>query len=112
MWWGYRAAGKAIGGGARAGHRLGQNLGEAHAAHRAANVGARQARRGWLAPGDATPAPTIAVDYLDYRGTATAPEVRNLAGEGFPTGAFIDFQRSRIADPINIPDSVMNLHAL
>lgn len=112
MWWGYRATGKAIGGGARAGNRLGQNLAEAHAAHRAANVGARQARRGWLAPGDATPAPTIAVDYLDYRGTATGPEVRNLAGEGFPTGAFIDFQRSRIADPINIPGPVMNLHAL
>jgi type IV secretory pathway TraG/TraD family ATPase VirD4 len=111
-WWGYKAAGKMIGGGARGGSKIGQGLGEAHAAHRAANVGARQAARGWLAPGDPTPSPTVSTDYLDYRGTATGPELQNISGDGFPAGAFVDFNRSRIGSPVTIPDSIMNLHAL
>jgi hypothetical protein len=111
-WWGYKAAGKMIGGSARAGGQLGQGFGDAATARRAARVGAREAGRGWLAPGDPTPAPTISADYLDYRGTATHAEVKNLEGEGFPVGAFVDFQHSRIDPQLAIPESVMNLHAL
>jgi type IV secretory pathway TraG/TraD family ATPase VirD4 len=112
MWWGYKAAGKMIGGGARSGSRLGQGLGDATASRRAARVGARQAARGWLAPGDPTPAPTVGTDYLDYRGTATRAEVKMLEGQGFPIGAFVDFQHRRIDCQLAIPESVMNLHAL
>lgn len=113
VWWGYRAAGKMVSGGGRAGNRMGQGLGQAYQARRAANIGSREASRGWLAPGDPTPAPTVTADYKDYRGTATASEMAALTVPGgFALGSFVDFQNQRITQPLSIPEEVMNRHAL
>ncbi len=112
VWWGYKAMGKAIGGGAHAGARMGDSLNTAAAARAASRVGARQARRGYLAPGDPTPSPTVGTDYLDYRGTATWTELRNLEGEAFPLEAYVDLQRRQMRGPIGLPAPVLNRHAI
>jgi type IV secretory pathway TraG/TraD family ATPase VirD4 len=104
--------GKAVGGGARAGSRIGESLGAASSARAASRIGARQAGRGYLAPGDPTPSPTVSTDYLDYRGTATWNEVKNLEAGEFPLGAFIDFQRRRLMGPIGLPADLLNRHAI
>src|SRR5687767_13024845 len=76
--WGYRAAGKGISLSAKSGARLGEDLATRASLHRAG----RGARRGFLAPGDATPPGTAGSGYLDYRGVATWREAKQgLRGE-------------------------------
>src|SRR5437588_11402464 len=108
VWWGYKAMGKGMAGGARAGSRLGEGLTAAAAARAASRVGLREARRGFLAPGDPTPAPTVGVDYLYYRGTATWEEAKNLEGEAFPLEAFVDLKHRRKMGPIGLPEAALN----
>lgn len=111
-WWGYKAMGKAVGGSARVGARLGEEMTAAAAARAASRVGLREARRGYLAPGDPTPAPTVGLDYLDYRGTATWEEAKNLEGGAFPLQAFIDLKRGRRMGPLGLPEAALNRHAI
>jgi type IV secretory pathway TraG/TraD family ATPase VirD4 len=108
MWWGYRAAGRAIGAGGRAGARLGDGL----ASSLALRVASRGARRGYLAPGDPAPPPTAPTDYLDYRGVASWHEACNLEGLEFPLGAFLDLRRGRPARPVGLPPQALNRHAV
>ncbi len=108
MWWGYKAAGTAVGAGGRAGARLGQGV----ASSLALRTAARGARRGYLAPGDPTPPPTAPTDYLDYRGVATWPEARPLANGAFPLGAFLDLRRGRARGPVGLPGAALNRHAV
>lgn len=107
-WSPYRAAGKAILGGARLGAQAGEQLATASALNRAG----RGARRGYLAPGDPTPPPSGPTDYFDYRGLATWGEARNLAGQPFRLGAFLDLQRKgKPHGPIGLPEAVLKRHA-
>jgi type IV secretory pathway TraG/TraD family ATPase VirD4 len=108
MWWGYRAAGQAVAGGARAGARLGGGLDSALALRRMG----RGARRGYLAPGDPTPPPTSTSDYLDYRGVAIWNEARNLADGTFGLGSFVDLRRRRPCGPVGLPAAALNRHAV
>src|SRR5947209_1936711 len=108
MWWPYRAAGKAIGLGARGGARAGGSAATALALRAAS----RGPRRGYLAPGDAARPPTGPTDYLDYRGVATWQEVRSLAGAEFGLGAFMDLRKGRRNGPIGLPAAVLNRHAV
>jgi type IV secretory pathway TraG/TraD family ATPase VirD4 len=108
MWWGYKAAGRAMGGGARAGAGLGNGLNSALTLRRAG----RGARRGYLVPGDPAPPPTASVDYLDYRGVAAWEEARNLADGTFGLGMFADLRRGRPRGPIGLPPAALNRHAV
>jgi type IV secretory pathway TraG/TraD family ATPase VirD4 len=112
VWWGYRAAGKAVAGGARAGGRGGAVAGETLATKWALHQAAKGARRGYLAPGDPTPPPTATTDYLDYRGVAAWADAQNLDGGQFPVGAFADLSRRAFRGPIGLPGEVMNRHAV
>jgi type IV secretory pathway TraG/TraD family ATPase VirD4 len=100
--------GKAVGAGARAGGRAGQGIGMAATMR----VSSRGARRGYLAPGDATPPPTASTDYLDYRGVASWQEASNLEGCEFPLGALVDLRRRRLRGPIGLPDVALHRHAI
>lgn len=111
MWWGYRAAGKAVGVGARLGARAGASMGDSLASKLALHNAGRGARRGFLAPGDPTPPPTAGTDYLDYRGVAAWPEARNLDGGQFPLGGFVDLQKGKLRGPIGLSGHVLNRHA-
>lgn len=108
IWWGYRAAGKAIQGSAKAGGRLGEGLSYSISTWR----GMRGVRRGFLAPGDPPPPPNASTDYLDYRGVATWPDAGNLTGSPFPVGRFIDLQRSQLREGLGVPASLLSRHAL
>lgn len=108
MWGAYRAAGKMIAGGAKAGNSLGNGLASAATIHRAG----RGARRGFLAPGDPTPPPTAPTDYFDYRGVADWNEARNLEGCEFGLGAFMDLRRNKPRGPIGLPPEALNRHAV
>ena len=112
VWWGYKAAGKAVAGGARAGGRGGALAGDTLATKFALHQAAKGARRGYLAPGDPTPPPTATTDYLDYRGVASWPEAQNLNDGQFPVGAFADLKKRTFRGPIGLPGQVMNRHAV
>ena len=112
VWWGYKAAGKAIGTSAKVGARTGASLGDSLATKVALHSAGRGARRGYLAPGDPTPPPTATTDYLDYRGAASWPEAQNLDGGQFPVGAFSDLAKGKFRGPIGLPGEVMNRHAV
>ena len=108
MWWGYKAAGNAIGASARTGATLGDDL----ATRLALRSAGRGARRGYLAPGDPTPPPTATSDYLDYRGSASWREAEPLERGEFPLGAFVDLQKGKFRGPIGVPGQAMNRHAV
>lgn len=108
MWWGYKAAGKAIGASAQAGTRLGEGM----ASSLALRAASRGARRGYLAPGDPPPPPTAPTDYLDYRGVASWQEAANLEGCEFGLGMFQDLRRRRDRGPIGLPGAALNRHAV
>jgi type IV secretory pathway TraG/TraD family ATPase VirD4 len=108
MWWGYKAAGKAIGAGGRAGGRLGGSLSTGYQL----NAAGRGARRGYLAPGDPSPPPSGPTDYLDYRGVAAWQEAQNLENGQFPLGAFSDIKRGKFRGPIGLPGQVLNRHSV
>lgn len=108
MWWGYRAAGRSVLAGGRAGARLGEGLSSALSIAASGRAG----RRGYLAPGDPTPPPTVVNDYLDYRGVAAWQEAQNLTEGSFPLGEFIDLRRSRMRGPIGLPPATLNRHAV
>lgn len=112
VWWGYKAAGKMIGAGARAGGRGGSVLGETLATRAALHRAGRGARRGYLAPGDPTPPPTGPMDYLDYRGLATWAEARNLDDGQFPLGGFADLAKDKFRGPVGLPGQLLNRHAV
>lgn len=112
MWWGYKAAGKAIGGGARAGGRVGEQLGARAASAASLRAASKGAKRGYLVPGDPTPPPTAPMGYLDYRGIAEWQEVRMLEDGQFPIGMAADLRRGRFRGPIGLPGEVLNRHAL
>ena len=108
-WWGYKAAGRAIGGGARAGSHMGEGL----ASTLALRSAGRGARRGYLAPGDPPPPPSGPTDYYDYRGIASWREAQNLSAGQFPLGGFIDLNRNqRLRGPIGLPGTALNRHAV
>lgn len=107
--WGFRAAGKAMSYGNRAGHAIGESLDTRVALHRAS----RGARRGFLGPGDPTPPGTAGGDYYDYRGVATWREARHLTGGEFPLGGFVDISSGvRVKSPIGLPAPLLNRHAM
>jgi type IV secretory pathway TraG/TraD family ATPase VirD4 len=108
VWWGYKAAGKTILAGGRAGARMGEGLSSAVSI----SASGRAGRRGYLAPGDPTPPPTVANDYLDYRGVAAWQEARNLTDLDFQLGSFIDLGRGRMRGPIGLPPEALNRHAV
>ena len=112
VWWGYKAAGRAIGSGAKVGAKTGANLGDSLATKMALHSAGRGARRGYLAPGDPTPPPTATTDYLDYRGVAAWPEAQNLADGQFPIGAFSDLSKGRFRGQVGLPAQVINRHAV
>src|SRR5262245_27827160 len=108
MWGAYRAAGKLIVGGARAGAGIGDGLASATSLRMAG----RGARRGYLAPGDPAPPPTAPTDYFDYRGVAQWDEARHLTGLEFGLGAFMDLRRGKPRGPIGLPAAALNRHAV
>ncbi len=112
VWWGYKAAGKAIGTSAKVGAKAGASLGDSLSSKMALHSAGRGARRGYLAPGDPTPPPTAGADYLDYRGVASWQEAQNLDDGQFPLGAFSDIAKGKVRGPIGLPGQVINRHAV
>jgi Type IV secretory system Conjugative DNA transfer len=108
VWWGYKAAGKSVLAGGRAGAQIGEGIGSAIMLRGAG----RAARRGYLAPGDPSPPPTAPSDYLDYRGVATWRETRSLSGLEFGLGLFLDLRSGRPRGPIGLPAAALNRHAV
>lgn len=112
MWWGYKAAGKMIGGSARTGARTGSAMGDTLNHRMTMRSASKGARRGYLAPGDPTPPPTAPTDYFDYRGVATWNEASNLDDGQFPLGAFLDLKKGKACGPIGVPGQALNRHAV
>ena len=108
----YSAIGKTILAGGRAGNRAGQAAGDTLGSRLAEYNAGKGARRGYLAPGDPSPPPTITTDYLDYRGIATWDEARNLDQGQFPVGAFVDLGKGKFRGPIGLPGEAMNRHSV
>ena len=63
-----------------------------------------------LAPGDTAPPPVGTVDYYDYRGVATARELRELGGHAFSLGRALD-PRAGPRQEIGLPFEVLQRHA-